>query len=51
MTDKANALRFAHGLWQRTWKAVKKDYPDVETDHLYVDVRRWRWCARPSAST
>ena len=38
MSDKANALTFAHGLWQRTWKAVAKDYPDVETNHLYVDV-------------
>ena len=38
MTDKANALPFAHGLWQRTWRAVAPDYPDVETHHLYVDV-------------
>ncbi len=38
MSDKANALTFAHGLWQRTWKEVAKEYPDVETSHLYVDV-------------
>jgi 3-isopropylmalate dehydrogenase len=38
MSDKANALPYAHGLWQRTWKAVARDYPDVETLHLYVDV-------------
>jgi len=38
MSDKANALTFAHGLWQRTWKVVAKDYPDVQTNHLYVDV-------------
>jgi len=38
MSDKANALTFAHGLWQRCWKEVAKDYPDVETFHLYVDV-------------
>jgi len=38
MSDKANALTYAHGLWQRTWKAVARDYPDVEATHLYVDV-------------
>ena len=38
MSDKANAMPQAHGLWQRAWKAVARDYPDVETDHLYIDV-------------
>jgi 3-isopropylmalate dehydrogenase len=38
MSDKANALTFAHGLWQRTWKEVAAEYPDVKTFHLYVDV-------------
>src|SRR5262249_28059982 len=38
MSDKANALTYAHGLWQRTWKEVARDYPDVSTFHLYVDV-------------
>jgi 3-isopropylmalate dehydrogenase len=38
MSDKANALPYAHGLWQRTWKEVARDYPDIETHHLYIDV-------------
>jgi 3-isopropylmalate dehydrogenase len=38
MSDKANALTFAHGLWQRTWKELAAEYPDVESSHLYVDV-------------
>ncbi|HZS35498.1 MAG TPA: 3-isopropylmalate dehydrogenase [Polyangia bacterium] len=38
MSDKANALTFAHGLWQRAFKEVARDYPDVEATHLYVDV-------------
>src|SRR5438874_5472310 len=38
MSDKANALTYAHGLWQRAWKEVAADYPDVKTFHLYVDV-------------
>jgi len=38
MSDKANALTYAHGLWQRTWKEVAAEFPDVKTFHLYVDV-------------
>jgi 3-isopropylmalate dehydrogenase len=38
MGDKANVLTYAHGLWQRTFAALKPEYPDVEATHLYVDV-------------
>jgi 3-isopropylmalate dehydrogenase len=38
MSDKANALEYAHGLWQRAFKAMKPEFPDVEAIHLYVDV-------------
>ncbi len=38
MTDKANAMTHAHGLWQRVFGEVRRDYPDVDASHLYVDV-------------
>ncbi|MCA1662735.1 MAG: 3-isopropylmalate dehydrogenase, partial [Myxococcales bacterium] len=38
MSDKANALTYAHGLWQRTFAELKREYADVEASHLYVDV-------------
>ena len=38
MVDKANALVYAHGLWQRVFKELRAEYPDVEAWHLYVDV-------------
>ena len=38
MVDKANAMPYAHGLWQRAWKEIARDYADVKTFHLYVDV-------------
>ena len=38
MSDKANVLTYAHGLWQRTFREVAREYPDVEATHLYVDV-------------
>jgi 3-isopropylmalate dehydrogenase len=47
MVDKANALPYAHGLWQRTWKALRTDYPDVETNHLYVDVAAMEFVRAP----
>ena len=38
MVDKANALVYAHGLWQRVFKELRAEYSDVEATHLYVDV-------------
>lgn len=38
MSDKANAMRHGHDLWQRTFKEVAAEFPDIEAFHLYVDV-------------
>ncbi len=38
MSDKSNALRFGHDLWQRIWKRVASEYPQIESRHLYIDV-------------
>jgi 3-isopropylmalate dehydrogenase len=38
MADKANVLRYAHGLWQRVFKLVSAEYPQIEARHLYADV-------------
>ena len=38
MADKANAMRHGHDLWQRTFKIVAEEYPEIEPFHLYVDV-------------
>ncbi|MEM7310020.1 MAG: 3-isopropylmalate dehydrogenase [Planctomycetota bacterium] len=37
LIDKANAVR-AHDLWTRTFAEVAAEYPDVKTDHAYVDA-------------
>ena len=37
LIDKANAVR-AHDLWTRTFDEVSKEYPDISTDHAYVDA-------------
>ena len=38
MADKSNAMRHGHDLWQRTFRAVAAEHPDIEAFHLYVDV-------------
>ncbi len=38
MSDKSNALRFGHDLWQRVFSEVGAEYPDIEPVHLYVDA-------------
>ena len=37
MADKSNVLIHAHDLWQRVFKEVAAEHPDVEARHLYVD--------------
>jgi 3-isopropylmalate dehydrogenase len=37
MADKSNVLVHAHELWQRVFKAVAAEYPEIEARHLYVD--------------
>jgi 3-isopropylmalate dehydrogenase len=37
LIDKANAVR-AQDLWTRTFADVAKEYPDVKTDHAYIDA-------------
>ena len=37
LVDKANAIR-PHDIWTRAFANVAADYPDVATDHAYVDA-------------
>jgi 3-isopropylmalate dehydrogenase len=38
MSDKSNAMTFAHDLWQRVFKEVRHEYADIESRHLYIDT-------------
>jgi len=38
MSDKSNAMTFAHDLWQRVFKQVRREYTDVDSHHLYIDT-------------
>jgi len=38
MCDKSNAMTHAGGLWQRVFKEVGEDYPQITAQHMYVDA-------------
>jgi len=47
MSDKSNALRFGHDIWQRIWKKVAAEYPNIVSRHLYIDVLAMRLVRAP----
>lgn len=48
LIDKANAVR-AQDLYTRVFAEVAKDYPEVETSHLYVDAACMRMVESPES--
>jgi 3-isopropylmalate dehydrogenase len=38
MTDKSNAMPQGHGLWQRVFREVAAEFPEIEPRHLYIDA-------------
>jgi 3-isopropylmalate dehydrogenase len=38
MSDKSNAMRYVGDLWQRVFSEVAREFPDVESSHLYIDA-------------
>src|SRR3989449_1929336 len=38
MSDKSNAMTFAHDIWQRVSKELRQEYADIDSRHLYIDT-------------
>ena len=38
MSDKSNAMQQGHALWQRVFREVALEYPDVKATHMYIDA-------------
>jgi 3-isopropylmalate dehydrogenase len=38
MSDKSNAMAHGHALWQRVFKEIAAEYPEIEARHLYIDA-------------
>jgi 3-isopropylmalate dehydrogenase len=47
MCDKSNAMTHAGGLWQRTFKQVSQEYPQIVAEHMYVDALRMQMVRDP----
>ena len=48
MSDKSNAMPQGHGLWQRAFTDVRKQYPEIEARHLYVDTLAMEMVKNPA---
>src|SRR6185437_12629622 len=48
MSDKHNAMNFAHDLWQRVFKEVRKEYPAIDSRHLFIDTLAMELVRDPS---
>ncbi len=48
MSDKSNALRFGHDLWQRVFEEVRAEYPQIESNHLYIDALAMQMIKNPA---
>jgi 3-isopropylmalate dehydrogenase len=38
MSDKSNAMTHAGGLWQRVFKEVAQEYPQITAQHVFIDA-------------
>ncbi len=47
MSDKSNAMRFQGDLWDRVFEEVAAEYPDIESNILYIDALVMQMVKRP----
>jgi len=47
MSDKANAMEHAGGLWRRVFREVADRFPEIESEALYVDMLAMDMVRRP----
>lgn len=44
---KSNIMKLTDGLFQRVFEEIGADYPDIEQDHMIIDIASARLAARP----
>jgi 3-isopropylmalate dehydrogenase len=47
MADKSNAMAQGHALWQRVFRDIAAEFPDVEATHLYIDALAYQLVRDP----
>ncbi len=48
MSDKSNVLTFGHDLWQRVFRLVSAEHPEVTSTHMYVDALSMQMVKNPA---
>jgi 3-isopropylmalate dehydrogenase len=38
MSDKSNAMQHGHALWQRVFREVATDFPEIKAEHYFIDA-------------
>ncbi|MCH7494147.1 hypothetical protein IIA16_05505, partial [bacterium] len=47
MVDKSNVLRYGHQLWLDIFNEIRPDYPEIASNHYYVDNAAMQLIKRP----
>jgi 3-isopropylmalate dehydrogenase len=47
MSDKSNVMRYGHDLWQRCFREVAAEYPQIEARHMFVDALAMQMVLHP----
>ena len=47
MSDKSNVMRYGHDLWQRCFREVAGDYPQIQAQHMFVDALAMQMVLHP----
>lgn len=37
MSDKSNAMNYAHDIWQRLFKKMRREFPEINSTHQFID--------------
>ena len=48
MADKSNVLTYGHDLWQRTFMEIAPQYPEISSNHLYIDALAMQMIKNPA---
>ncbi len=48
MADKSNAMTHGHALWQRLFRELAAQYPEVDATHMYIDALAMQMIKNPS---
>ncbi len=48
MADKSNAMTDGHALWQRVFRELAPQYPDIEASHMFIDALTMQMVKNPS---